>query len=83
MLSVMSKWKIFLWHLATFAVGSAVIIAYFWYTVAHLPPERALAGVALLVVAVVYVAGFGILCLISCLICTLVSWWKKRSHKSN
>ncbi len=59
------KRKIFLYHLLVFLCGGGGIAIYFFYTIKNLPPEAALAGIALLPVGVVYVVGFGMLCLLS------------------
>lgn len=59
------KRKIFFYHLLVFLCGGSSIGFYFFYTITHLPPKAALAGIALLPVGVAYVIGFGILCLLS------------------
>ncbi len=61
----MSKLKIFSYHLLGFISGAVVIGMYFANKISNLPAKDAPAGIALLVVAVVYAGGFGILCLIS------------------
>ncbi len=79
----MKKSKIFLLHALVFVAGSGAIAAYFFYTIKNLSPEAALAGIALLPVGVVYIIGFGILCLISLCICLAVSSIKNLFRKKH
>ena len=70
--------RIFLWHIAVFLLGGATLAAYFWYKIAALPANQALAGVALIPVAGVYVVGFGILCLVSLALFLAISAVRRR-----
>lgn len=74
----MSKVRIFLWHAALFLTGAASIAGYFWYKIAALPANQALAGVALIPVAGVYIVGFGILCLVSLALFLAISAVRRR-----
>ena len=65
----MKKLKIFLYHLFVFILGAVGLGIYFAYKISALPERDGLVGMALLPIAVVYIVGFGILCLIS-----LASW---------
>ena len=66
-----------LYHFLALIAGSAGIAAYFFYKISALPAQAGLVGVALLPVAVVYIAGFGLLCLLSLVISLLVSYMRK------
>ena len=63
-----------LYPFLVFVAGACAIAIYFFYKVSKLPTEAGLVSVALLPIAIVYIVGFGILCLFSLLL------WKIFSH---
>jgi hypothetical protein len=69
--------KLFLYHLLTFVIGAVMLGLYFAYKISVLPPKDALAGLALLPVALVYIGSFGILCLISLSVSFLFVYFKR------
>lgn len=74
----MKKGRIVLYHLLALIVGSASIAAYFFYKISALPSEAGLASVVLLPVAVVYIVGCSLLCLVSLLISLVVAYIRNR-----
>lgn len=75
----MKKRKIFLYHFLVFVAGAVALATYFTYKISHLPSEAAPAVIALVPIALIYVIGFGILCLISLSLWLLVAYLKNRS----
>jgi hypothetical protein len=57
------------------------MVAYFGYKVATLPPEKALAGIAVIVVGFVFAAGWTMLCAASCAVWMLIAWLKNRKRQ--
>lgn len=67
------------YHFLAFIAGGFLIAAYFFYKISALPSEAAIAVVALIPAAAVYIIDFGIACLISFGICLTVSYLRKRA----
>jgi hypothetical protein len=68
--------KIFLYHLIAFLAGAVGIAGYFVLKTSVLSGAESFAVIALLPVAVVYIIGFGILCLLSCLLGCGIRYFK-------
>ena len=77
----MKKLTIVAWHFLVFIAGSFGLIVYFAQKISALPGKAALAGIALIPVAVVFIAGFGILCLLSLLLWLLAMYLRGLSAK--
>lgn len=69
--------KIFIYHLVVFLVGAVGIAGYFVLKTSALSGAESLAVIALLPIVVVYIIGFGILCIISCLLGLVTRYFSK------
>ena len=79
---IMSKLKIFLWHLLVFVLGSALICAYVFFRLTAQDGGAGLAGVIVMpAVILAYIIVFGILCAISLAVCLLVVYLRRREVK--
>ncbi|MDO8571397.1 MAG: hypothetical protein Q7R79_01845 [bacterium] len=74
--------KIFLYHLAAFFVGALVIAAYFFQKISSLDGADGFAAIVLVPIAVVYVAAFGVFCIISCVLWLGIAYIKNRKNKT-
>ncbi len=72
----MKKRTIFLYHLTGFILGSVGIVAYISY---HLSSAGVGGIIAMPAIAFVYVAAFGILCIISLLVFLLIAHLRTRT----
>ncbi len=78
----MKKFKIFIWHLVVFVIGSGGIILYVFNRLVTPSSGAGLGGVVVMpVIILVYVIAFGILCSISMVIWFLVSYFRNRIRK--
>ncbi len=74
---IMSKLKIFLWHLLVFVLGSALICAYVFFRLTAQDGGAGLAGVIVMpAVILAYIIVFGILCAVSLTIWLLVVYFR-------
>ncbi len=72
----MTKFKIFIWHLVVFIVGSVGLVAYTFIRINSLQGGAALGGtITMPAIMIFYIAVFFVLCLISFTISLIIRYF--------
>ncbi|MEK7630100.1 MAG: hypothetical protein AAB432_01815 [Patescibacteria group bacterium] len=80
----MKKFKIFIYHLVVFILGSIGITAYVFNRLSSSKSKAGLGGIIVMpAVTLVYIVAFGILCIISLLVWFLIAYLRGRKSKKN
>ncbi len=75
----MKKFKIFIWHLLAFIIGSAGIVVYVFNRLASPSSGVGLGGIIVMpAVALIYIVVFGVLCIISLITWLLAAYFRNR-----